>query len=716
MEKLEQNIVIKWDADGGKPHFERLLAELPGDPGTWAVISLDENVGLPYTRTAEEITKGLAAGTVTIAVDPYAFIAHLSDADLSDFQKEAKNTAWKILEPLVRDPKQPLLLKETRNKALQKSGLEHTIPVPKLFEWTRRFYQRRMSEFGLTPDSHLRGAPGKTHGGTQPRGRPPEHGKQVVNITPAIAKKLITGLNEFYVKQKFGFGEALDMTKRVHFCKSIALKGSQKIYTLEPWAEWITVGQARYHFLKEQNLPALARKRMGAKKYDKDERGATGNSTLMASGPGALYMIDATIADTYLRHPWTHEPIGRPTVYLVVDVYTHMAVGFHVTFEPPSISAAALAIVQAIRDKGEVLMELGLEGIDPAFWPAQGIPYAFLGDRGELISKHSDTITRVLDCVLENTKAYRGDSKGIVEQAFRQSNLHTVKWTDGYVSKDRDRDDQLPKKTTTVHPRAFCQALAVGLINRNMQLLDGYPMSKEHYVEGVEPRPLELWKWGMAKKTGILRSIDTKCLHQKLLPRYTAEATQFGFLFRGVTFTNERLQKSDYFSLAGLKSRSKVTIAIDPRSLANTFLVPDKFGSELEPLELTSKWKQGNYGELSWRELEVLFDGAKVKKVAATGKDLHRGINARAYQMQILAESKVHFETTKPHSDPSGVTAKDNIRRLETKFGGVGNVPTDHTSAPAGTSPGKPSAAQDDDEEHALNAQELLKSLESHNN
>jgi hypothetical protein len=387
-----------------------------------------------------------------------------------------------------------------------------------------------------------------------------------------------------------------------------------------------------------------------------------------------------------------------------------MVVGFHVTFEPPSLIAAALAIEQAIRNKGEVIKELGLE-IHAELWPAEGIPNAFMADRGELISKDSDEITRILHCDLETTQAYRGDAKGLVEQAFRQTNLHTIQWTDGFVSKDRDRDDPHPKRTTTVHPRAFCQVLAVGLINRNFDLLDRYPLAKEHYNEGLERRPFDLWNWGVDNRSGLLRPINTKHLHRKLLPRATAQTQRDGLFFGGVTFTNARLEKEDWFSLAGIQKRKHMTIAYDPRSVSNTYLVPNELEGELEPLQLTTRWRNRNYGELSWHELEALFKQDKVTKAASKGKDLVRKINARAYQDQILEDSKAHFNGGKAlPADDTG--AKEDFRKQEFKYGGAEKVPLTPPGPESSNGSGERGGSYDpDDEEHAEIAEQLLNSL-----
>ncbi|MBW4573588.1 MAG: hypothetical protein KME31_38255 [Tolypothrix carrinoi HA7290-LM1] len=43
--------------------------------------------------------------------------------------------------------------------------------------------------------------------------------------------------------------------------------------------------------------------------------------------------------------------IGRPTLYLVIDVFSRLIVGFIVTLEPPSWLGAMLALENATADK-----------------------------------------------------------------------------------------------------------------------------------------------------------------------------------------------------------------------------------------------------------------------------------------------------------------------------------------------------------------------------
>ncbi len=51
------------------------------------------------------------------------------------------------------------------------------------------------------------------------------------------------------------------------------------------------------------------------------------------AGPGSRYEIDATIADVYLLSADRQRVIGRPTLYVVVDVFSRMVAGFYIGLE-----------------------------------------------------------------------------------------------------------------------------------------------------------------------------------------------------------------------------------------------------------------------------------------------------------------------------------------------------------------------------------------------
>jgi len=100
--------------------------------------------------------------------------------------------------------------------------------------------------------------------------------------------------------------------------------------------------------------------------------------TLEAVAPLAIMQIDHTKMDVTVVDPVTRLPIGRPTLTLAIDVNTRMTLGFHLSLEPPSLTAVALCLTHAVMDKGAWLAARGIE----AEWPAHGIPRVIHVDNG----------------------------------------------------------------------------------------------------------------------------------------------------------------------------------------------------------------------------------------------------------------------------------------------------------------------------------------------
>lgn len=117
-----------------------------------------------------------------------------------------------------------------------------------------------------------------------------------------------------------------------------------------------------------------------------NHRGLVGRSYKGASGPGYRYMADATRGNVYLRssinRAWF---IGRPIVYLIVDVWSTAVVGFHVCLDGPSWATAQLALFCACSPP-EMMSEIWgisyVTGLDPH----PTAPCELYVDRGELFT------------------------------------------------------------------------------------------------------------------------------------------------------------------------------------------------------------------------------------------------------------------------------------------------------------------------------------------
>ena len=89
----------------------------------------------------------------------------------------------------------------------------------------------------------------------------------------------------------------------------------------------------------EREIPRLQRLLEGTTSghFTRSKRGLKGRNWEGVAGPGHTWAIDSTIGDIYLRssinRAWI---IGRPIVYIIVDVWSTAIVGFYVCLDGPS--------------------------------------------------------------------------------------------------------------------------------------------------------------------------------------------------------------------------------------------------------------------------------------------------------------------------------------------------------------------------------------------
>jgi putative transposase len=84
--------------------------------------------------------------------------------------------------------------------------------------------------------------------------------------------------------------------------------------------------------------------------------------------PLAVVQIDHTPMDVMVVDEEHRQPIQRPSLTVVIDVYSRMVLGFAIYLEKPSAFAAGLAIAHAVLPKEDWLAGVGVQ----AEWPCWG--------------------------------------------------------------------------------------------------------------------------------------------------------------------------------------------------------------------------------------------------------------------------------------------------------------------------------------------------------
>ena len=95
-----------------------------------------------------------------------------------------------------------------------------------------------------------------------------------------------------------------------------------------------------------------------------------------ADFPLAVVQIDHTKLDLILVDETGRQPIGRPWITLAIDVYSRMALGYHISLDPPGMTSVALCLVHVILPKDVWLAGHNLD----VRWPCWGLPNAVHAD------------------------------------------------------------------------------------------------------------------------------------------------------------------------------------------------------------------------------------------------------------------------------------------------------------------------------------------------
>ena len=107
-----------------------------------------------------------------------------------------------------------------------------------------------------------------------------------------------------------------------------------------------------------------------------------------AEFPLSVVQVDHTPVDIILVDDIHRQPIGRPWLTLLIDVFSRMVLGFYISFDPPGNLSLGLCLTQAFLPKEKWLAKFGIE----TAWPCWGIPRTIHADnakefRGNMLKK-----------------------------------------------------------------------------------------------------------------------------------------------------------------------------------------------------------------------------------------------------------------------------------------------------------------------------------------
>lgn len=275
--------------------------------------------------------------------------------------------------------------------------------------------------------------------------------------------------------------------------------------------------------------------------FDRNMRGLTGKNWEGVSGPGHTWAIDSTIGDIYLRssvnRAWV---IGRPIVYVIVDVWSTAIVGFYVCLTGPSWDTAKVSLFCSAAPPS-LIGELW--GYQPmlSLSPSPTMCAVLLCDRGEYLSKAASiTGAKLIPC-LSYTPPYRPDLKGLVEVLHRIAKDQQYLFVPGAIDQRRQEFElrRFDPDESVLTVREYTQYLYTIFTEYNLTADRSHRVDAHMVAAGVFPSPAGLWRWGHEMGIGVRREIPLSELIKNLLPSDEGRVTRSGVMFAGKQYGSD---------------------------------------------------------------------------------------------------------------------------------------------------------------------------------
>ncbi len=592
---LKRNDLIEY-LQPARKRIRVLWCPASGQP--LAAIDVEDANAMPEMLPIQVALGDLEAGRARLLLeDPYLVLMP-DDERLPPRHRQIRDKAWNLIAELVtQEP--DIYFANNRGKLVQKCAARHRATKRSVYKYLRRYWRRGQTPNALLPDYGHCGAKGKERkaGGKSKLGRPAKVSSTAgLNVTPEIRRVFQVGTQRFlFSGMKFSVSAAYREIVRTFFSlKNVDPESGRvthkPIETMERTG-FPTLGQYHYWLRKDFKSLDVKRRRVGAKSYDKDMRGLLGTSTAEVAGPGDRYQIDATIADVYLVSRLDREKIiGRPVLYVVIDVFSRMIVGLYVGLEGPSWVGAMMALANTHGDKVAYCKRFGID-IDEEDWPCRFLPGTLLGDRGEIESAKINSLINNFHVTVETAASYRADWKGVVEQRFRLLPARFKPYVPGYIEADfRARGGKDYRLDAVLDLDEFTKIIIwCALYFNNHHELKKYDKDRDVLADGVPAVPIELWQWGIHNRSGSLRSFPEELVRFSLLPVEVATVTTFGIRWRGSHYTCPKAVEQRWFDLARQRRSWRVAISYDPRDLDVVYLHDEGDPAKFEACSLTER-------------------------------------------------------------------------------------------------------------------------------
>ena len=337
-----------------------------------------------------------------------------------------------------------------------------------------------------------------------------------------------------------------------HFVKKYRQENGQLVPVDPKQGEYPNNRQIRR--VLEVEIPRLQRllEKTTSGHFKRSLRGLVARNWKGVAGPGHTWAIDSTVGDIYLRSSLNRAWIvGRPIVYIIVDVWSTAVVGFHVCLTGPSWNTAKTSIFNAVGDPALLGEVWGYEPILSLF-PAPTMCYQLMCDRGEYLSKGASLTAFKLIPSMAYAPPYRPDLKGLVEVLHRIEKDAQFLFIPGAMDYRRAEFDlrKSHPDESAMTVREYVQYLHIIFSNYNLTADRSHRVDAHMAAAGVFPSPAGLWRWAFAMGIGLQRAIPQSDLISTLLDSDTARVGRSSVVYAGNDYSCPTIEAEGWTTFA----------------------------------------------------------------------------------------------------------------------------------------------------------------------
>ena len=576
-----------------------------------------------------ELNAAEKSGAAVLVNDPFEAIQHKTPKGRA---VEKMEQTYGLIRPLLDQGDAILTSAPTRNKALMQISGGNASLRRKAVRALAAFWKKGQSENVLQPEY------GKNTDLRNCLRKPGRRFKNKDINPPAVNDELRAQFRRIidrYVLKQDGIS-----LQRAH---ALLVNDYIKEHPGSTAATAPSFNQFRYFYRTYKTFPEKLRAKTPDLQYDKDKRTLHGTVYDIVHGVGQIYEIDSTVTSVYLVSEQDRKRlIGQPTLYVVTDVYSRVIVGVHVAIEAAQFETAAAALAVAIGDKKPIL-DVFSDGLQPVDWNISGIPSMLAADNAELSGRQIESFCRSCSVQISNTKAYRGDQKGVVERTLglvqeRIDPVIEAKASESRLKKE-GRKDNRGKASLTLSD--YLKIILNAVMDLNNRVLCDPPPD---YPAELDPTPIAVWNWCHRPGGGrsfLRRAPKQDILRQSLMPRFDATISREGIKAQRITYDCERARELGWFERDRNAPRPEAgQLAIDPNNVGSAWYFEQKDTSPTQAWPCTLSASCRRFEGMPLFEVRSTRD---LQHIAATRAEMtHKKIQGTMYRRneEIVKQAK----------------------------------------------------------------------------